>query len=202
MRRCLIAHCVDGLVHAVAPAHLSYLRYRVAVVEVDGYCSNLACLVQALLHMVDGIDRCRATDDTAISRHQSDGAAAEDGDALAGADLSKFCAVIAGGEYVCEHREVGLEPVAGRKGQAVEVGVGHLQVFGLTTAPGSHCHISIRATREAGVDDGAEAGETPLAVLAEAARHIEGHYHPVAGVQRLYCRADFLDDAHVLTGQI
>ena len=147
--------------------------------------------------MVDGVDCRRAPNDAAISCHQSDGAAAEDGDALAGADLSKFRAVIAGGEYVCEHREVGLEPVAGRKGQAVEVGMRYLQVLGLPAAPWSHCHISIRAACEAGVDDRAEAGETPLAVFAEAARHIEGHYHPVAGVQRLYCRADFLDDAHV-----
>ena len=105
--------------------------------------------------------------------------------------------MIACGEDVGEQREVGLELVAGWERQAVEVGMRHLQVLCLTAAPGAHRHIAIRAAGEAGVDGDAEAGESALAILAEAARHVEGHYDSVSGAQRLHGVADFLDDAHV-----
>ena len=109
--------------------------------------------------------------------------------------------MIACGEDVGEQREIGFEFVAGRERQAVEVGMGHLQVLCLTAAPGAHRHIAIRAAREAGVDGDAESGESSLAVLAEATRHIEGHHDSITCIQGLHGIADFLDDAHVFVAK-
>ena len=119
--------------------------------------------------MVYGIDLRRTSDDAAIGGHQTDGARAPNGDALAGADVGKLRAVIAGGEYVRQKREIRLERIPGRERQAVEVRVRHLEILGLTAAPWPHCDVSIRAAGESGVDRDAEARKPPLAVLTEAA---------------------------------
>ncbi len=116
-------------------------------------------------------------------------------------DVTDRGAVISGWEYVGEQREVGLELVAGRKWQTVEVGMGHLEVLGLSAGPWPHGDVSVRSAGEAGVDGDAEAGEASLAVLAEAACDVERHDDPIACRQRLDGRTDLLDYAHVLVAE-
>ena len=147
------------------------------------------------------MDLRRSPDHAAVGGHQADGARAPHGDTLAGTDVRKLRAVIAGRKYVRQEREVRLELVPGRQRQTVEVRVRHLEVFGLTAAPRPHGDVSIRAAREPGVDRYAEARKPSLAVLAEAAAYVERHHDPVASGQRLDSGPDLFDYAHVLVAE-
>ena len=151
--------------------------------------------------MVYRIDFSRSPDDAAICGHETDGARAPDGDALTGTDVGKLGAVIACWENVGQQREIGLELIPGGQGQAVEVGMWHLEVFSLSAAPWPHGDVSVGSAGEAGVDGDAEAGEPTLAVLAEATADVERHHDPVARRQGLDRRADLFDYAHVLVAE-
>ena len=151
--------------------------------------------------MINDVDLGRTPDHAAIGCHEADRPGPEHGYALSGTDIGQLGAVVASGEDVREHGEVRLPFGARRERKAVEVGEGHLQVFGLAADPRTHGHIAVSSAGEPWVDCVAEPGETPLTVFAEPTGNVEGHDHPVALFKCLDGRTNFLNEAHVFVAE-
>jgi hypothetical protein len=80
-----------------------------------------------------------------------------------------------------------------RELQAVEVGVRHHDVFGLTADPPAHIDITVSATGALGVDIQANAGIALATGAATAASHIEGNRDEIPDAEVFDVTAD-LDD--------
>jgi len=109
--------------------------------------------------------------------------------------------VPAGREDVGQHRVVQFVLGPLRQSQRVPVGPRHPQRLGLAAGVRPHVGIAVGATREPGVDLGAEAGVAGLAVPAVPAADVERQHDPVALLQTADAGTDLLHHAHVLVAQ-
>jgi hypothetical protein len=112
------------------------------------------------------------------------------------ADLGRDCTVKSGGQDVGQAGQIAdlFESLSlVRELQAIEVGVRHHDVFGLTADPPAHIDITVSAAGALGVDVQADASLALAAGAATAASHIEGNRHEIADAEVFDVAAD-LDD--------
>src|SRR5699024_1411644 len=93
--------------------------------------------------------------------------------------------------------------VVGALGQwdAVVVGIGNAQVFGLATHVRAHAHIAVSSTSARRVHGQTEGALAAAAVLAESAGDVERQHDSLALAPSSHPRADLFDDAHVLVAE-
>jgi hypothetical protein len=107
--------------------------------------------------------------------------------------------VVASGEDVSQHHIVSLLLLRiPWQSETVEVGIRNPKVFRLSTAEGPHAGEAVCATCASRIDSQAEAGQSTLAVPAEAARDVERQTNPVADLDPVDGIADLNDLAKVL----
>src|SRR5205814_2731807 len=134
-----------ALVGAFVPRLLLDLLDRITLVEVDRDGSDLPRLGQALRDAIDDEHAGCAPQQRRVGRHEAYRTAPIDRYGLAGRDAGELTAVVAGGEDVGQQGEVRLVLGSRRQLQAVEVGVGDSDAFGLPTHVRTHGDIPVGA---------------------------------------------------------
>ena len=161
LRHRLVAHCIDALVGALTARLRLDLLDRVSCIEVDRDGPDLRRLGQPFRHPVDHEHLRCPPQQGGIGRHQPHRAGAVHRHGLAGPHVGQLAAMVARGEDIGEHHEIGLMLFARGQHQAVEFGIGDAQVFGLAAHVRAHGHIAVGAAGEPGVHVEAEPGDSP-----------------------------------------
>jgi hypothetical protein len=129
----LVTNSIYSSVHLFASSQLEDRIHCIALTEVDGDPVELLAQGQSLRHSIDDIDVCRSHQTGRVCRHQAHGTGTPYCNGLAGLETGEDTAMVASGEDVGEHHEVGFVLGSGRQDQGVEVGKGDTNPLGLAT---------------------------------------------------------------------
>src|SRR5450759_657454 len=137
-----------------------------------------------------------------MSGHQSDRPASVNDDGLPRFYAGQFGGVPAGGENVGQHYIVVLFFLRiVRELEAIEVGVGNAQVFGLSAAVRPHAGETVSRASRSGIGSKTKPSKTAFTIFAEAARNVERQTNPVAHLDPVHRVAHLHDLAEILMAE-
>jgi hypothetical protein len=123
-----------------------------------------------------------------------------DHDGFAWLDAGQFGRVITGRKNIRQHHIIAFFRVP-QQYQAIEVAVGDAQILGLTAAVRTHAGKAVCPSGIAGIDGKSEAGQSFLAVLAEAATDVERKANAVTHLDAIDSRPDLDYDSEIFMPQ-